>query len=78
VVLNVTVTGPAAAGFVTAYASGAVRPLASNQNFVVGQTVPNVVVAPVGGDGRVALFNGAPGSVDLVADISGYFLAGPG
>jgi subtilisin family serine protease len=76
VVLNVTVTDPAAAGFITAYASGKNRPLASNLNFSAGQTVPNLVVAPVGTDGRVVLYNGAPGSVQLVADIAGYFRSG--
>lgn len=74
VVLNVTVTGPAAAGFITAYAAGSKRPLASNLNFVAGQTVPNLVVAPVSAGGNIVLYNGAPGSVHLVADIAGYFL----
>jgi hypothetical protein len=76
VVLNVTVTGPAAAGFITAYAAGSKRPLASNLNFVAGQTVPNLVVAPVSAGGNIVLYNGAPGSVHLVADIAGYFLDG--
>ena len=76
VVLNVTVTEPSAAGYVTAYASGTPRPNASNVNFVAGQTVPNLVVAPVGADGRVILFNGAPGTVQVVADIAGYFVDG--
>ena len=76
VVLNVTVTAPAAAGFITAYAAGTRRPMASNLNFVAGQTVPNLVVAPVSAGGNVVLYNGAPGSVQLVADIAGYFLDG--
>jgi hypothetical protein len=76
VVLNVTVTGASAAGFITAYASGSTRPNASNLNFVAGQTVPNLVIAPVGADGKVTLYNGAPGSVHLVADIAGYVVDG--
>lgn len=76
VVLNVTVTGAGAAGFITAYASGSTRPNASNLNFVAGQTVPNLVIAPVGPDGKVTLYNGAPGSVQLVADLAGYVLDG--
>jgi alpha-tubulin suppressor-like RCC1 family protein len=76
VALNVTVTGPAAAGYLTAFASGRARPLASNLNFIAGQTVPNMVIAPVGADGKVAFYNGAPGAVHVVADLSGYTLAG--
>jgi hypothetical protein len=37
--------------------------------------VPNLVVAPVGSNGKVALFNGSGGSVQLIADVSGYFLS---
>ena len=76
VVLNVTVTGATAAGHITAYASGSNRPNASNLNFSAGQTVPNLVIAPVGADGKVSLYNSAPGTVQLIADISGYYLAG--
>jgi hypothetical protein len=74
VVMNVTVTSPTAAGYITAYPDGQSRPNASNLNFVPGETVPNLVVVPVGGDGSVMLFNGSLGRVNLVADIAGYFL----
>lgn len=74
VVLKVTVTEPMSAGYVTAY--GGSRPTASNLNFLKNQTVSNLVVVPVGSDGRVSLFNGSTGTVHLLADIAGYFLAG--
>jgi hypothetical protein len=76
VVLNVTATEPTAGGFITAYASGTALPLASNLNFLAGQTVPNLVVAPVGADGKVILHNGSPGQVQLIADIAGYYRSG--
>jgi len=76
VVLNVTVTQPGQGGYLTVYAGGAARPTASNLNFVAGQTVPNLVVAPIGGDGTVALFNGSASTVQLIADAAGYYLAG--
>ncbi|WP_434613802.1 GmrSD restriction endonuclease domain-containing protein [Arthrobacter sp. A5] len=76
VVFNLTVTEAKSFGFVTAYASGTGRPNASNVNYGVGQTVPNLVTVPVGADGRVSLFNRSSGSAGLIADISGYFLAG--
>ena len=76
VVLNVTVTEPVSPGYVTAYPDGGPIPTASNLNFVSNQTVPNLVVVPVGGDGKVCLFNGSMGTAHLLADVSGYFLAG--
>ncbi|MGW6985728.1 hypothetical protein ACWGE1_40770, partial [Streptomyces sp. NPDC054932] len=74
VTLNVTATNPTAGSYVTAYPHGSARPTASNLNFTAGQTVPNQVTVPVGADGTVDLYNFA-GTVDLVADISGYYSA---
>ncbi|WP_327263165.1 hypothetical protein OG444_18065 [Streptomyces sp. NBC_01232] len=75
VVLNVTATNPTAGSFVTAHPHGAARPTASNLNFTAGRTVPNQVTVPVGADGTVDLYNHS-GTVDLIADISGYYLEG--
>lgn len=72
VVLNVTVTGPTSAGYLTVYPTGAARPLASNLNFTAGQTVANRVIVGVGPDGSVTIFNGL-GTVDLVIDMTGSF-----
>jgi hypothetical protein len=44
IVLNVTVTDPEAAGFLTVYPCTATVPTASNVNFTKGQTVANAVV----------------------------------
>ncbi|MEU8765289.1 FlgD immunoglobulin-like domain containing protein, partial [Streptomyces sp. NPDC048659] len=71
VVLNVTATNPTAAGFISVYPYGTPRTAASNLNFVAGQTVPNLVVVPVK-DGKVTFYNRA-GTVDLLADVAGYF-----
>ena len=71
VVLNVTVTNPASGGFITVYPDGGVRPTASNLNLVRGQTIPNLVVVPVGAGGKVALYNGTGGALDLIADVVG-------
>lgn len=70
-VLNVTVTDPAAAGFVTIYPCGIDPPLASNLNFAAGQTVPNAVLSKIGTNGDVCIFNSQP--TNLIADITGYF-----
>src|SRR5450631_2277679 len=76
VVLNVTVTGPTASGVVSVYADQTTRPTASNLNYVKAQTVPNLVIAPVGTNGKVALYNGSAGTTQLVADVFGYYLSG--
>ncbi|MFD9405681.1 hypothetical protein ACFWBN_01490 [Streptomyces sp. NPDC059989] len=72
VALNVTVTNTAGDGFVTVYPDGRDRPTTSNLNFKAGQTVPNLVIVPVGKNGYVDLYNHYS-SVDLVADVTGYF-----
>ncbi len=70
-VLNVTVTEPVAAGFVTVYPCGIDAPLASNLNYAPGQTIPNAVIAKVGTNGDVCIINSQP--LQLVADVTGYF-----
>ncbi|HUN36816.1 MAG TPA: Ig-like domain-containing protein [Trebonia sp.] len=73
VVLNLTATGPTASGWVVAYPDGTARPAqGSNLNFTKGETIPNLVIVPVGADGKIDLYNSA-GSVNLVADLQGYF-----
>ena len=52
VVLNVTVTSPSRQGHITVYGDGTARPITSNVNFRAWQTVPNLVVTPVGSNGR--------------------------
>jgi cell wall-associated NlpC family hydrolase len=77
VVLNVTVTAPTAAGHITVYADGTARPATTNVSFAAAQTVPNLVVSRVGTDGMVSLANVSEGTVQLIADVSGYYRSGP-
>ncbi len=74
VVLNVTVTNPVSDGFVTVWPCGSPRPLASNLNYVAGQTVANSVVTALGDGGRVCFY--ALGWADLVVDLQGWFGSG--
>jgi len=75
VALNVTATNVSGAeSFLTVWPSGTSRPVASNLNFIQGQTVPNLVIARVGDGGKVSIFNNV-GTVDVVADTQGYFAA---
>ena len=77
VVLNVTVTDTTAAGYITAYDDGDIRPDTSNLNYTAHSTVANQVIVQPGADGAVDLYNGGSGSVDLIADIAGYFTTNP-
>ncbi|MEV1329616.1 right-handed parallel beta-helix repeat-containing protein [Micromonospora costi] len=72
VVLNVTVTAPTANGVLKVYPGGSLVPIASNLNFVAGQTVPNLVIVPVVA-GRVSIYNQSSGSTHVIADLAGWF-----
>jgi hypothetical protein len=76
VVMNVTATSAVASGFLTVYPAGGVRPTASNLNFTAGRTVPNLVTVPLGTAGHVTIYNGSSGSVNVIADVAGYYLSG--
>ena len=69
--LNVTVTQPDGAGYVTVWPCASPQPDASNLNYVAGQTVPNAVIAPVDANGEVCLYTYAP--THLIADVNGWF-----
>ncbi|MCX5123620.1 hypothetical protein [Streptomyces sp. NBC_00347] len=73
VALNVTVTNTVAPGHVTVWDGDTAAPETSNLNYATGQSVSNTVIARVGSDGYVELFNGGWSPADLVVDITGYF-----
>jgi len=77
VVLNVTATGVTSATDVRVYPTNpaGIVPTVSNLNLGANQTAPNLVTVAVGDGGKVRLRN-ANGSVDLIADIAGYYSAG--
>ncbi|MEP7192145.1 MAG: PKD domain-containing protein [Actinomycetota bacterium] len=75
VAVNVTVTGPTAGGYLSVYPGGSARPGASNLNFVPGQTIPNLVLVPLGPGGTVTFFNSA-GTVNVIGDVVGSFQPG--
>ncbi|MDO8392323.1 MAG: Ig-like domain-containing protein, partial [Actinomycetota bacterium] len=77
VALNVTATEATTPTYLTVYPKGVPRPVTSNLNIVPGRDVANMVVAEVGDDGRVTVFNFS-GSVHVVVDVLGWFSDGPG
>ena len=76
VALDVTVTDATAASYLSVYPVGGTQPLVSNLNWAPGETVPNLVIVPVGSGGQVNLYNHA-GVVDVVVDLEGYFAPEP-
>ncbi|MBC3842784.1 N-acetylmuramoyl-L-alanine amidase [Streptacidiphilus sp. 4-A2] len=81
VVMNVTATDATRDTWVTVYPDSATDggndvPATSNLDLTPDRTVPNLVIVPVT-DGKVDFYN-AEGSVDLFADITGYFTSDPG
>jgi len=72
--LNVTAVNPSADSFLTVFPADAPQPLASSLNFAGGQNpVPNAVTVDLSADGKISFYNNG-GTVDVVADIVGYYL----
>jgi hypothetical protein len=76
VALNVTATNPSAGGYFTIWPTGQGQPNASNLNFVAGQTIPNMVIVPLGAGGQISIFN-ETGTTDVIVDVLGWFPTGP-
>jgi hypothetical protein len=63
----------------TTWPNGEAKPNASSLNFAAGQTVANLIVAKVGADGSISIFN-AGDTIDrrpvhVIADVVGWFAA---
>jgi hypothetical protein len=74
VVLNVTAPQPAQSGWLGAYPDSTAGSATSSLNFTPGQTVANQVIMPLN-NGIADLCNGSGGTVQVVADLDGYFAA---
>ncbi len=72
VVLNVAATNTTQPGYLTVYPTGSSRPVASNLNFIAGETVPDLVEVGVGTNGYITVYN-FMGSADVLVDIEGYY-----
>lgn len=77
VLLNVTAVETTMPGYVTASPAGEPRPTASALNFPGnGLTRAGATVVKLGAGGAVDLFAASTGRLDLVADLSGYYVGG--
>lgn len=67
--LTVTATNPSDTGFITVYPCGTL-PLASNLNYITGQTIAASVTAQVSADGEVCIYSNR--STNIIVDINGW------
>jgi hypothetical protein len=70
-IVNVTVTGPRTAGFMTVFPCGTARPLASNLNFQAGVDAANLVITSSDANGNICLYSDAV--ADVIVDVNGLF-----
>ena len=68
-------TEPAGPGYATVFPCGIEPPLASNLNFVGGQTVANAAFVKVGDNGNVCIVSNQ--ATHVIADVSGYLPVTP-
>ena len=74
VAMNLTATAATDRGFVSIWPSGSPRPTVSSLNLErQGQTLPNLVIVPVGANGRVSIYTQS--GTHLVADLLAWFPA---
>jgi len=76
VAANVTVVSGATSGYLSIYPAPAAttQPGFSDMNWVANDIVQNFSIAPTNGTGSVEIYN-SYGTVDVVADVFGYFTA---
>jgi Tol biopolymer transport system component len=75
VAVNVTITQPSGAGYLTCHPKDMPRPLASTINFSPADTRANNAILPLAADGTfsIAPLVSAAGSVHVIVDVTGYF-----
>ena len=71
VMVNLTVTNPDTAGYLTVYPCAQVHPGTSNLNFAARDTIPNLTLTKVGINGCIRVDSGS--TTDVIADAVGYF-----
>lgn len=72
VVANITVTNASVGSFVAVFGHGSPLPASSTLNFGPGQTIANLAMPRIGTSASVDFYNKF-GTVDIIADITGYY-----
>ncbi|MCL4449340.1 MAG: IPT/TIG domain-containing protein [Actinobacteria bacterium] len=76
VVINVTVINPSAAGYLTVWPAGTVRPVVSNLNFIPGAVVSNFVTVALSSSGSstgAIEISNYQGVAEVVVDVVGWY-----
>ncbi|MEU9322600.1 hypothetical protein AB0D91_02115 [Streptomyces canus] len=73
VLVNLTGVKPTTSTWLSAYADGSALPGSSTLNLATGATRANLALVPVGSDGSIDIYNNS-GSVNVVADVEGFYL----
>lgn len=76
VALNVTATGAIQDGYVTVWPCADTKPPTSSVNYAAGEDIPNTVIASPDQYGILCLDSFTP--VNLIVDLSGWFISGDG
>lgn len=71
--LDVTVTESTADGVITVFAAGGTTQSASNLNYTKGENIANMAVVKLGTGGKVTFTNTSSGTVQIIADVAGYY-----
>jgi len=66
-----TSTNGSTRSYLTAYPNGQSRPVASNLNWVAGQSAANLALVPVGANGAIRVYN-ANGSANVTVTLLGW------
>jgi hypothetical protein len=73
VVINVAAVTPAGSGSIDVGPSGA-NPTLPSFMHPTGENVANLVVVPIGADGKIRIVNNSAATSHIIADITGYFI----
>jgi hypothetical protein len=77
VAINITAVSPTRDGYLTVWPAGRTRPTVSSINFPARAVVGNFVIAQLGTDGKLAIYN-HNGATNVVFDVVGYYTRGSG
>ncbi len=72
VAVSVTAITPSSAGYLTVWPTGRTRPQVSQVTFAASTTTASLVVAKLGTDGQISVYNSA-GTTHVLLDIEGYY-----
>jgi hypothetical protein len=73
-----TALSPTADGNVVAYADGTSHPVTAALPFSTSTSSTEDAIVPVGADGKIAIQNDSPGTLQLTIDLTGYFTTSTG